>query len=130
MSYRAIPLAALMPKPGSASVQFTAADGFVANIPSWLLYGAAQPWLAVEPENQPWPALDRDGVSAGPFYLVWLKPEKAGISPDQWALALEERFPALLPKTVAGSPEQRGLRVIIRSVINSAARAMRRSGPI
>ncbi len=49
-------------------------------------------------------------------------PEKASISPEQWpyrivstsaAPALETRFPALLPKTSANSPEQRGLRVFV-----------------
>ena len=63
-----------------------------------------------------------DRLSAGPFYLVWLMPSKAGISPEQWsyriisisaAPALEKHFPALLPKTSTTSPEQRGLRVFV-----------------
>lgn len=122
MRYQAIPLARLIPKPSSDSVQFTASDGFVANIPSGLLYGPSQPWLAIESPQAPWPALSRDGLSAGPFFLVWLMPEKSGISPEQWpyriigiseTAALESRFPALLPKTGANSPERRGLRVFV-----------------
>lgn len=122
MRYQAIPLAGLIPKSTSESVQFKASDGFVANIPSDLLYGPSQPWLAIELPQTPWPPLSRDNLSAGPFYLVWLMPEKAGISPEQWpyriisiseTLALEKRFPALLPKTSDHGPEQRGLRVFI-----------------
>jgi mono/diheme cytochrome c family protein len=122
MRYQAIPLARLIPKPPSESVQFKASDGFVANIPSGLLYGPSQPWLAIESPQTPWPPLGRDGQSAGPFFLVWLMPEKVGISPEQWpyriisiseAPALEKRFPALLPKSRANSPEQRGLRVFV-----------------
>ena len=120
MRYQAIPLLALIAKATGESVQFKASDGFVANIPSSLLYGPSQPWLAIESPKAPWPPLSRDGISAGPFYLVWLMPEKAGISPEQWPYrvisiaevpALENRFPALLPKTSANSPEQRGFRV-------------------
>lgn len=122
MRYQAIPLARLIPKPASESVQFKASDGFVANIPSGLLYGPSQPWLAIESPLTPWPPLSRDNQSAGPFHLVWLMPEKAGISPEQWpyriisiaeAPALEKRFPALLPNTSANSPAQRGLRVFL-----------------
>ena len=124
MSYQAIPLANLISKPTSESVQFMTTDGFVANIPSVLLYGPSQPWLAIESPQAPWPLMDRDGLSAGPFFLVWLMPENAGISPEQWPYriigisevpALEKRFPALLPKTSANSPERRGLRVFVNN---------------
>ena len=63
-----------------------------------------------------------DRLIASPFYLVWLMPSKAGISPEQWpyriisilaAPALEKHFPALLAKTSTTSPEQRGLRVFV-----------------
>lgn len=122
MRYEAIPLAHLIAKPASESLQFKASDGFVANIPSGLLYGPSQPWLAIESPRKPWPPLSRDHLSAGPFYLVWLTPEKAGISPEQWpyrivsiaeAPALEKRFPTLLPNTSANSPARRGLRVYL-----------------
>ena len=124
MSYQAIPLADIISKPTSEYVQFMAADGLVANIPSDLLYGPSQPWLAIESPQAPWPPLRRDGLSAGPFYLVWLMPEKAGILQEQWPYriisisevpALEKRFPALLPKTSANSLEQRGLRVFLNN---------------
>ena len=123
MRYQAVPLSALIgPLSGIESVQFTALDGFVANIPGALLAGEAQPWLAVEPAGAAWPALKPGKGSAGPFYLVWLATEKAGISPEQWpyqiakigeAAPLEKRYPQILPKTAANSPEQRGLHVFV-----------------
>lgn len=122
MQYRALPLAALIHDlPPDGSVQFTATDGFVANIPIKLLSGGGQPWLAIEPENFAWPPLKAGGASAGPFYLVWLTPEKGAISPEQWpyqigkialALPLAIRYPQILPKTAAAShAAQRGLLV-------------------
>jgi len=122
MQYRALPLASLLGNlKADGDVQFTATDGFVANVPARLLAGPGQPWLAIEPADAPWPALKPGGASAGPFYLVWLTPEKAGISPEQWpyqiakiaaALPLVARYPQIAPKNVAAdSPAQRGLQV-------------------
>ena len=123
MHYQAIPLSALIASlPHVESLQFTARDGFVANIPGGLLASDAQPWLAIEQPNAAWPPLKPGSGSAGPFYLVWRAPEKAGISPEQWpyqiariadAAPLEKRYPQILPKTVANSPEQRGMRVFV-----------------
>jgi mono/diheme cytochrome c family protein len=123
MHYRALPLTALIGHLAqTGSVQFTASDGFVANIPGPLLAGAGQAWLAIEPADAGWPALKPGGASAGPFYLVWLTPEKAGISPEQWpyqiakiaaAAPLESRYPQILPHSSAATDnrEQRGLHV-------------------
>jgi mono/diheme cytochrome c family protein len=121
MRYRAVPLATLIPDLAqTGSVQFTANDGFVANIPGALLAGPGQAWLAIEPAATPWPPLKMGGPSAGPFYLVWLSPEKAGISPEQWpyqiakiaiAAPLEVRYPQLRPNTAADSSALRGMHV-------------------
>lgn len=123
MRYRALPLSALLGKGKvKGEVQFTASDGFVANIPATLLEGAGDPWLAIEPSDKPWPALKAGGPSAGPFYLVWLAPQKGGVAQEQWPYqiakiatkgqALTERFPEIVPKSlVAGSAEERGLKV-------------------
>ena len=122
MQYRALPLAVLLRDvPPDASVQFTATDGFVANIPVKTLQGAGQAWLAIEAEDAAWPALKAGGPSAGPFYLVWLTPEKGAVSPEQWpyqigkislAAALATRYPQILPTTSAQTDAvRRGLHV-------------------
>ena len=90
MTYRAIPLAALLPAVGAAAtVRFTASDGFAATLPARQLLAAdgdgARAWLAVEPADAPWPPLKAgEPASAGPFYLVWTQPERGRIVPEQW----------------------------------------------
>lgn len=120
----AIPVRILLPHLAELeSLQFVALDGFVANIPANLLDGAGQAFIAIEPASEPWPALKTGSTaSAGPFYLVWLKPEKARISPEQWpyqiakiaAVApLSQRYPQLLPASVANAQAMRGLQVYV-----------------
>jgi mono/diheme cytochrome c family protein len=122
MRYQAVPLTALTgPLRASDSLQFTALDGFVANIPAALLAGPAQPMVAVENPDAPWPPLKPGGPSAGPFYLVWLSPAKDGVSPEQWpyqiariaaAAPLTARYPQLRPQG-GGDGAQRGLQVYV-----------------
>jgi len=122
MRYRALPLSALLGRGKlKGEVQFTATDGFVANIPAALLEGAGDPWIAIEPADKPWPALKAGSPSAGPFYLVWLAPQKGGVAQEQWPYQVAKiaagqplavRFPEIVPKNLAaGSAEERGLKV-------------------
>ncbi len=123
MRFRAVPLAALVPSLGRIeSLQFIAQDGFVANIPgAALAHKIAQAWIAIEPAGAPWPAL-ASGKSAGPFYLVWLKPEAGKVGQEYWPYqiakiteiaSLEKRYPQLLPKKGAGIAAQRGMQVFV-----------------
>jgi mono/diheme cytochrome c family protein len=126
MRYRAVPITALLGTmaPG-ATMQFTASDGFVANIPSDLLMGGAdgaQAWIAIEPRTIGWPEIKPGKGSAGPFYLVWLHPEKSGVSSEQWpyrlariaqAMPLTARYPQIVPAAAADSAAQRGMQVFV-----------------
>ncbi|MFZ6750134.1 c-type cytochrome [Undibacterium sp. Ren11W] len=127
---KAIPVRILLPHLAELeSLQFVALDGFVANIPANLLDGAGQAFVAIEPENEAWPALKKGSApTAGPFYLVWLTPEKAQISSEQWpyqiariaaAAPLSQRYPQLLPKST-GSELAQGLRGFQVYVANCA----------
>ena len=120
MSYRAVPLAALLTgvQPGD-HLQAVALDGFAAELPAALLLAqsGAQAWLAVEDPAQPWPPLAAGKASAGPFYLVWQNPEASQIGPEQWPYQLAtirklapvaERFPALLPAAASDAGVQAG----------------------
>ncbi|HEX2603769.1 MAG TPA: cytochrome c [Oxalicibacterium sp.] len=122
MTYRALPLKALVHLDQVQALQFKAEDGFAATLPVSLLTGASQPWIAIEPPNAPWPELKPGGRSAGAFYLVWLSPERSGVSPEQWPYqiaaiaaseALPEAHPQILPDTSIpkDSAEYRGLQV-------------------
>lgn len=122
MTYRAVPLALLLPglKP-EHHVQAVALDGFAAELSAGPLLQThgARAWLAVEDPAQPWPALADGKPSAGPFYLVWTDPQAGPISPEQWPFQISsikqlktvaERFPALLPdpKLAADDPINQG----------------------
>lgn len=109
MTYRAVPLAVLLPGlTPEAHLQAVALDGFAAELAAapLLQTRGARAWLAVEDPAHPWPALADGKPSAGPFYLVWTDPQAGHISPEQWPFQIStikqlktvaERFPALLP---------------------------------
>ena len=124
MSFRAIPAASLLG--GVApddTLRFVASDGFVATLPASLLLArsGAIAYLAVEPTDAAWPALKADSpASAGPFYLVWLNPERGGITPEQWPYQvariedvppLLKRYPMLAPGPSAHDAARRGYAV-------------------
>lgn len=113
LTYQVVPLRTLLQEQGFSALdtlQFVALDGFVASLPARLVLAdgdVAQAWLAIEPENQPWPPLSVTNAStAGPFYLVWTAPEKSHIKQEQWPYqisriervdSLEKRFPVMAP---------------------------------
>ena len=122
MTYRAVPLAVLLPGLEVEShLQAVALDGFAAELTAAPLMEqkGARAWLAVEDPAHPWPALAEGKPSAGPFYLVWTNPQAGHISPEQWPFQISgikqlktvaERFPALLPdpKLAANDPINQG----------------------
>ena len=121
MTYTAVPLSAILRDIRSFhSLQFKAADGFAADIPVNLLLSASEPWIAIEPAAKPWPEVKPGGPSAGAFYLVWLAPEKSGITPEQWPFQivsisdvapLQQRYPQIVPDAATDSPAYRGMQV-------------------
>lgn len=94
MRYRALPLDALLEGfalPPGEVLEMVATDGFAAHFPVDLLApgeGGAEAWLAVETAEAPWPPLPGKEASAGPFYLVWLRPEASGVRSEQWPYAV------------------------------------------
>jgi mono/diheme cytochrome c family protein len=131
MSYRAIPMKALLDGvASSAHLQFTALDGFTAEIPASLVLDAhgAEAWLAVEPPDKSWPSLGDGKPSAGPFYLVWLHPEAGHVGPEQWPYQVAsirvlanpaDRFPAMRPASglAPNDPVTKGFAVFQRNCI-------------
>ncbi len=127
MRYRAVPLAALVER--RASRRPFAGRGQrwlrrrVAGRPLLAEQGS-QAWLAIEDPQRPWPPLGAGKPSAGPFYLVWSKPEEKRIGPEQWPFQvvriryqspLAERFPALLPAADASAEVRAGFAVFRRT---------------
>lgn len=132
MTFRAVPLAPLLDGVAPEdSIRFVAADGFVATLPAAtvLARDGAVAYLAAEPADAPWPPLKPGQPgTAGPFYLVWLRPEKGGITQEQWpyqivrieaVAALVKRFPMIAPaaKLSAGHPIRAGFAVFQKHCI-------------
>jgi mono/diheme cytochrome c family protein len=120
-TYRVVPLRALLSalSPDRAdTMEARATDGFVSQLPRTLIEGAAVPWIAIEEPAHPWPILPGKTISAGPFYLVWQNPERAGISPEQWPYAL-----AAL--TAVASPAQRWPAIAVDASVPADASARR-----
>lgn len=99
MSYRALPLASLLRelslKPGDMPgdmIEVAATDGFVTLLPRDLVLAntdaGSAAYLAIEPMGDPWPVIPGKTISAGPFYVVWLRPEASGVRSEQWPYAV------------------------------------------
>ncbi len=133
MRYRAVPLASLIAAdrfPADAILEGVATDGFTAQLPPELCLRRGDPaggstgdqgsvaFLAVEPADQPWPKLPGKELSAGPFYLVWVRPEASGVRSEQWPYQLA-RF------TSADSPVRRWPQLAVDAALpaDSPARA-------
>ena len=134
MTYRAVPASVLLTGLGKDdSVRFVSADGFAAAIPADLLLAAgdnaARAYLAVEPPTAPWPPLKAgSAATAGPFYLVWLRPERNRIAAEQWPYQVTRidtvptvaiRFPALAPAATVSStdPVRHGFQVFAQQCL-------------
>jgi len=130
MTYRAVPVASLIGDAGAVDdetgLEVIALDGFVANIPLplVLLEGdeTAQAWIAIEPEDAPWPNLPGKEVSAGPFSLVWVDAAVSHIRSEQWPYQVAKigyaafpaaRWPQLALGDDAGEDAKRGQAVFI-----------------
>jgi mono/diheme cytochrome c family protein len=128
MTYKALPLAVLLhgfTLPQSDGLQAVATDGFTAGLPAALALGeagneGAVAYLAIEPPDHPWPKLDGKQQSAGPFYVVWLRPATDDIRPEQWPYGVvkissapspQKRWPAMAVDAAlpADAPELKGL---------------------
>jgi mono/diheme cytochrome c family protein len=126
MHYRALSLERLLAGidlPRDQILEAVATDGFVGMLPVDLVLhappGGAHAYLAIEPAEAPWPPLPGKEVSAGPFYVVWLRPEASGVRSEQWPYQVEairsvdspaKRWPALgVDSTLrAGDPVRAG----------------------
>jgi mono/diheme cytochrome c family protein len=129
MRYRAVPLLPLLtsvPRGRIDTVEARATDNFVAQVPLSLVdsenHGGATAWIAIEPQDRPWPKLPGKNSGAGPFYLIWTHPERSGVKTEQWVFNLAgltaaespaHRWPQLAPDASlpSTSPVRQGERV-------------------
>jgi mono/diheme cytochrome c family protein len=104
MTYRAVPVAALLKGldvPAGSAIETVATDGFIAQIPSDLMLNTDQAkaiaWVAVEPEDAPWPIISGKGYTAGPFNIVWTGAEVGTIRSEYWAYQTAKLVSQLSP---------------------------------
>ncbi len=134
MEYIAVPAKELfggLSIPSDATVQFVCLDGFSAPLTLSRLLGdspqAATPYIAIEPSNKKWPALKGKGSkTAGPFYLVWLHPERSKVGPEEWPFQLasfeiqpplQKQFPKVAPgpEVSATNPVVSGYNLFVKN---------------
>ena len=131
MTFRAVPLLALLdglPLDRADTLEARATDGFVTHLPMALILraknGGSVPWVAIDESGSPWPPLPGKSDSAGPFYVVWIDPERSNVSQEQWPYALValteveapvRRWPqiAVDPGLASEAPARRGQEVYI-----------------
>jgi mono/diheme cytochrome c family protein len=104
MSYRAVPLANLLRNlllQPDEMIEAVATDGFVSLLPPDLVFAkdgtGSIPYLAIEPADDPWPVIPGKTFSAGPFYVVWLRPQASGVRSEQWPYAVASVRGAVSP---------------------------------
>lgn len=104
MSYIAVPLLSLLDLPPEApfdTLQASATDGFVSQIPLTLVRGGSEggsrAWIAIQEPARPWPSLPGRDISAGPFYLIWEHPDRSSVGSEQWPSALASLSGVMAP---------------------------------
>jgi mono/diheme cytochrome c family protein len=145
MQYQAIAAAALFAETNLREdevVQFRCLDGFVASISKDRIMrngpGQSIAYIAIENPTSKWPdlPLKPNTGSAGPFYLVWLKPELSGILQEEWPYQLvafevkgrlKDLYPKIFPKRQKDSKVARGLKLFQQTCF--ACHTMNNEGP-
>jgi mono/diheme cytochrome c family protein len=131
--YQAVPAAALFAESNFQEdevVQFRCLDGFVATIAKERIMQTGPKhsiaYIAIEDPRSKWPDLPLKSASgsAGPFYLVWLKPELSGILQEEWPYQivafevkgrLQNLYPRIFPKNQADARVARGLKLFLQT---------------
>jgi mono/diheme cytochrome c family protein len=145
MRYQAIGAAALFAETNLRDdevMQVRCLDGFVASISKERIMrtgpGQSMAYIAIEDPKAKWPdlPLKPSSGSAGPFYLVWLKPELSGILQEEWPYQvvafevkgrLQDLYPRIFPKRQQDARVVRGLKLFEQTCF--ACHTMNREGP-
>jgi mono/diheme cytochrome c family protein len=133
MTYKAVRASVLLEKAGIKDddvIQSKALDGFAAALDRNRLLnsdpGSSVAYVAIEPEDKPWPALKPGKPSAGPFYLIWVNEKLSQIGPEEWPYmlaslevkgSLKQLYPGIFPsdKLVVKDPIHKGFKIFVKS---------------
>ncbi len=130
MDYEVVPVSALvegLELPPDSELHYQTRDGFSSSVEAAKAVSTdpnrAIGYIAVEKPDQPWPKFEGRNYTAGPFYLVWDKPELSGIGREEWPFMLSSftvepsiasRYPKIVP-TRKGTPEYRGYLLFVKN---------------
>ena len=100
--------------------------------------GQSIAYIAIENPKSKWPdlPLKPSSGSAGPFYLVWLKPELSGILQEEWPYQvvafevkgrLKDLYPRIFPRHQEDARVARGLKLFQQTCF--ACHTMNHEGP-
>jgi len=122
-------------------IQFRCLDGFAAPMSKGRIMGTGPSqsvaYIAIEDPKSKWPELPfkEHSGTAGPFYLVWLKPELSGILQEEWPFKvvafevkgrLQDLYPKMFPKYQTDAKVARGLKLFQKTCF--ACHTMNREG--
>ncbi|MCA9777855.1 MAG: cytochrome c [Candidatus Eremiobacteraeota bacterium] len=132
-TYKVVPLASLFESlavPEGRTIEYLTTDGFSSSIsPSRLLNSSPDgsvAYLAIEDPEQPWPKFDNRTYGAGPFYVVWERPEADDIGREEWPFKLtgfqdrvdvDQRYPKLPPdsRLAKDDPVRAGYKLFLKN---------------
>lgn len=133
-TYSAVPMSHLFKELNlnkGATLLFSCLDGFSAPIDARKVLNQnpdhAVAYLAIEPQKARWKKIKESSeATPGPFYLIWVNPEKSKISREEWPFQLagftikpsiEEQFPHILPdpKLAEASKVKRGFQIFVKN---------------
>lgn len=145
MKYQAISVAALLAQTNIRDdevIQIRCQDGFVASIAKERIMpsgsGRSLAYIAIENPGSGWPdlPLKPSSGSAGPFYLVWLRPELSAILQEEWPYQIaafefkgkfKDLYPRIFPKRQQNAKVMRGLELFQQTCF--ACHTVNREGP-
>ena len=122
-------------------IQVRCLDGFVAPISKDRMVGAGPgqsvAYIAIENPKAKWPEFpSKNSGTAGPFYLVWLRPELSGILKEEWPFkivafevkgSLRGLYPGIFPRNQSDPKVAKGLKLFQKTCF--ACHTINHQGP-
>lgn len=91
MKYKAVSISNLLKNEkidDDAVIKFKTKNGFIVPLLKQRLedtaHSTSEAFLAIEEDKNKWPVIGTSSMTAGPFYLVWKKPELSNIKQAEW----------------------------------------------
>lgn len=119
----AVPMKSLLKEAkidADALMRFQALDGYAAPIPVAPMMSESGPQAYIAIEDDSWPKLKKNGKSAGPFFLVWVRKDEDKVPTGWWPYAvvkfevmgtIEQEYPKIFPQKSAKRDVWKGFQI-------------------